>query len=76
LLPALHARESTDRGFTIILDDLNVRAEFSEQWTHDTFRLIEHGAKNMLGLDLLMLIALRELNPCLNRFLSAKCEFI
>jgi hypothetical protein len=37
---------------------LNVRAEFSEKRAHRTFRLIEHRAKQVLRLNLLMLISL------------------
>src|SRR5215831_20099261 len=71
LLTALHARETSNRGFAIILDDLNVGPEFAQQRTYNTLGLVEHRAKNMFRLDLLMLIALREFYPRLNRFLSA-----
>jgi hypothetical protein len=38
--------------------------------------LVEHRAKNVLRLDLLILISFGELDARLNRFLSAECEFI
>jgi hypothetical protein len=55
---------------------LNVRSEFSEQRAHDAFRLVEHRAEQMFGLNLLILISFGQLNAGLNRFLASECEFI
>jgi hypothetical protein len=70
-LAALHPRESGHGCLAIILDDLNIGAEFAEQWTHNALRLIQHRAQNVLWFDLLILIALGEFNAGLNRFLSS-----
>jgi len=72
----LHTRKSCDRGLAVIFDDLNVRSEFSEQWTHDPLRLIEHRAEEMFRFNLLILIAFGQLDTGLNRFLSSECEFV
>src|SRR6266566_1084815 len=71
LLTALHARESRDGRFGIILNDLNIGAELTEQRTHNALRLIQHRTKNMLWLNLLILIALGEFNAGLDRFLPS-----
>ena len=71
----MHAKPR-DRRFTIVLYDLNVGANLAEQRTDNALRLLEHGAQNVLRLDLLILIALREFNPRLDRFLSPKSEFV
>lgn len=76
MLTTLHARKTGDGRLAIVLNDLNVGPELTEQRAHDALSLIKHRAKNMLGLDLLILIAFSQFNACLNRFLSAKCEFI
>src|SRR5436189_4141507 len=76
LLTALHARETPQGRFAIVLDYLNVGAKFSQQWPDNAFRLLQHCAQNMLGLNLLVLVSLGELYAGLNRFLAAKCEFI
>jgi hypothetical protein len=72
----LHSRKSRDGRFAIVLNDLNVRSEFSEQRAHDAFRLVEHRAEQMFGLNLLILISFGQLNAGLNRFLASECEFI
>src|SRR5437660_9796995 len=76
LLPALDPRKARDRGFAVILNDLDIGPQLSEQRPNDSLRLLEHRAKDMFRLDLLVLITLSQFNARLNRFLSAKCEFI
>src|SRR5260370_39872234 len=72
LLAALDPRKASDGGLAVVLHDLNIRAQFSEQRTHDAFWLLEHCAEKVLRFDLLILIALGEVNAGLNGFLSAK----
>jgi hypothetical protein len=76
LLTTLHPWKTTHRSLAIVLYDLNVRSQLAEQRTDNPFRLLEHGAKNVLGLDLLILISLREFDRGLNGFLTPKCEFV
>src|SRR5438105_215364 len=76
LLSTLYARKPCDCGLAVVLNNLNVCTELSQKRAHDTFRLFEHRAKQMLRLNLLILISLSEFNRGLNRFLSSKCEFI
>ena len=76
LLAALDARKTADCRFAVVLHNLDVGSQLAEQRTNDPLGLFEHCAKNVLRLDLLILISFGELDARLNRFLSAKCEFI
>ena len=76
LLTTLNARKTRDCRFAVVLHNLDVRPQLTQQWTNDAFGLFEHRAKNVLRLDLLILISFGEFDPRLNRFLSSKCEFI
>src|SRR5258705_56040 len=64
-------KNDCEAAVAIILNDLNIGAELTEQWTHNALRLIQHRAKNMLRLDLLILITLSEFNTGLDRFLPS-----
>ncbi len=75
-MTTLNAREPRDSGLAIAQHHLNIRAELPEQWAHDAFSLFEHRAKKMLGLDLLILVALGELDARLNGLLSSQREFV
>jgi hypothetical protein len=76
LLATLDARKTADCRFAVVLHNLDVRPQLTQQRTNDALGLFEHRAKNVLRLDLLILITFGELDARLNRFLSAKCEFI
>ena len=76
MLTTLNPRETRDGRLAIVEHHLNVRAELAEQRAHNPFRLFEHRAKNMLGLDLLILIPFSKFEPRLDGFLSSKCEFV
>src|SRR2546430_13430773 len=72
LLSTLYARKSRDCRLAIVLNDLSVCAELAEERAHDTFRLFEHRAQQMLRLNLLILISLSEFNTALDSFLSSE----
>jgi hypothetical protein len=71
LLPALHAWKTRYSRLRVIEDDGNVGAEFADDWSNYTFRLLEHRGQQMLGLNLLVLIPFRKLDCRLNCFLSS-----
>ncbi len=76
MLTTLDPWKTRYRRLAIAEHNLNVRAELAEQRAHNSFGLFEHRAKDVLGLDLLILISLSEFDPCLDGLLSAKCEFV
>jgi hypothetical protein len=76
LLAPLDARKTADCRFAVVLHNLDVRSQLAQQRTNDALGLFEHCAKNVLRLNLLILISFGELDARLNRFLSAKGEFI
>jgi hypothetical protein len=67
----LHARETSDSRLRVVKNDSDVRAELAEDWSNNALGLFEHRDEQMLGLDLLVLVALGELDGGLNRFLPA-----
>src|SRR5689334_3807825 len=71
LLPALDARKARDRRLCVVKNDGDVRAELAENWSNNTLGLFEHHDEQMLRLNLLMLVALGQLDSGLNRFLPA-----
>jgi len=76
LLATLHARKTRDRRLRIVENDRDVCAELSENWSDDTFRLVEHRDQQVLGFDLLMLVSFSQLDGRLDCFLSTQGEFI
>jgi len=58
----------------VVQDDLQVRAELAEQGPDDALRLFEHGEQEVLGLDLLVLVALGRFDGRLDGLLAAQCE--
>src|SRR6187455_1764903 len=54
LLSALHPRKASHCGLRIVEHHRDVRSELSQDWSNYTFRLLEHGHEQMLGLDLLV----------------------
>src|SRR5262245_43985373 len=71
LLSALHAWKTSDRRLCVVENDSDVRTKLAEYWSNNPFRLFEHRDEQMLRLNLLMLIPLRELNGGLNSFLTS-----
>jgi len=71
LLPALYTWETSDGRLRVVKNDSHVRAELAEYWPDNTFRLFEHRDEQVLRLNLLVLVTLRELDRGLNSFLSA-----
>ena len=76
MLTTLDTRKTRDSRLAIVEHNLNVCAELAEQRAHNSFRLFEHRAENVLGLDLLILIPLSEFDSRLDGFLSSKCESV
>ena len=76
LLSTLHTRKARHRRLRVVENDRDVRAEFSEYWSNNTFRLFEHRDQQVLGLDLLVLISFSQFDGRLDCFLSSQGEFI
>ena len=76
LLTALDARKTRDGSLRIVQYNRDVGAELSEDWSNDTFGLFQHRDKQMLRLDLLVLIPFGKLYRSLNCFLSPKGKLI
>jgi hypothetical protein len=71
LLPALHAWKTSYGCLRVVENDSDVSAELAEDWSDNTFRLLEHRDEQVLRLNLLVLVALGELDSGLNCFLPA-----
>src|SRR6185295_7833870 len=71
LLAALYAWKASHCRLSIVKNDSDVRSELTEYWPDNSFRLLEHCDEQMLRLNLLVLILLRELNRGLNCFLAS-----
>ncbi len=70
LLPALHARKTSDRCLRVVEHDRDVGAELAENRSDNTFGLLEHRDKQVLRLDLLVLVSFGQFDRRLNCFLS------
>ena len=57
MLAALHARKTSDSRLRVVKNDRDVRAELTEDWSNNTFRLFEHRDEQMLRLNLLVLVS-------------------
>jgi hypothetical protein len=71
LLPALDARKTSHGCLRVVENDSDIRAQLAEYWSNYTFGLLEHRDEQVLRLDLLVLVALGELDSGLNCFLPA-----
>ena len=70
LLSALYAWKPSDCRLRVVKNDRDVGSEFAEYWSNNAFRLFQHHNEQVLGLNLLVLVALGELDGGLNCFLS------
>src|ERR1051326_377516 len=75
LLPSLHSWKPGYRRLAIVKHHLNVRAELSEQRTDNSLWLLKHRTENVLRLDLLILVALRQFYTSLDGLLAAQGKF-
>ena len=71
MLATLDARKTGDCRLQSFIAQPDIRSQLSQHRTNDAFGLLEHRDKNVLRLDLLVLISLGELDCRLNCFLSA-----
>src|ERR1041385_4205417 len=71
LLPALHSRKTRDSRLRVVENDGDVRTDFAENRSDDSFRLFEHRDEQMLRLNLLVLISFSKLDRGLNCFLPS-----
>src|SRR5687767_13120305 len=76
LLPALHAWKTRNRRLCIIENNRDVRAQLTEHWSNNAFRLFEHRDEQVLGFDLLVLVSFSKFDCCLDCFLPAQCKFV
>src|ERR1043165_3225198 len=76
LLAALYTWKACDRRLRIVKNDGDVRSELAEYRSNNSFRLFEHCDEQMLRLNLLVLVLLRQLDRGLNRLLASQCELI
>ena len=70
----LHFGQAPDGRLQVVQDDLDVGAELAEQRADNALWLFEHGEQEVLGLDLLVLVALGRLDGRLDGLLAAQCE--
>ena len=70
LLAALDARMARHGRLCVVKNDRNVRAQLTENWSNDTFGLLEHRNQQVLWFNLLVLISLSQLDGRLDCFLD------
>src|SRR5215813_608642 len=70
LLSALHSWKASHCRLRVVEHDGDVRAELAEDWSNNTFRLLEHCYEQMLRLNLLVLVSFGEFDRRLNCILS------
>src|SRR5437667_9617977 len=76
LLAALDSRKARDGRLAINEHNLDICAQLAEQRTHNSLRLFEHRAENVLRFDLLILIPLSQFNAGLDGFLAPTCGLV
>jgi hypothetical protein len=71
LLTTLNTRKTSHRGLGVIKYYSDVSSELSEYWSNNPLGLFEHRDKQMLRLNLLVLISFRKFDRRLNCFLRS-----
>ena len=74
-IDAVHLRAALQRIVQRTQDHLGVRAEFVEQWTHESVGLFDQSGQHVLAVNLLMVQFLRHLLRRLQGLLSLDRKF-